>query len=518
MLSIATEHLLAQFFVNVAEGEIQVERLRIQLASQPNFNPLSAFETLSQSFNEISPNQIKTWCDECGSLVDPADAELIVRQYDANEDGRLEFCEFKCLVLPSTIPSLKEEALQRLESKLTDTVKDALIYLIEKEADLQRDLEIRRRDIKARADFTFASAFKAIDRDCTESVDLTQLEVFLLRNEFSLSEDQLVAIFRRLDTDADMKLSYTEFVEGVLPFKPLTPMHRRQMSLPYYSPLRPSRVAKTVVSSPRLSPIKRNSSRIFTPEKELAPERRASAPMKRNFSISSLSTSDMTITDAFVTQISLSNKLEMAKHSLAVRPDFTIKDAFLMFDLENKERLNVKAFEDTFEYLGVYYTKDEPTLLVKHFASDEHRPQINYREFNELFMPRDPRYAWMLKEREPFIATVRDRRRIFSQETTRRLVELLNLALENERIVETIRQTLSQDTSFKISEVFNAIDISQDGCLTLDELRSVLQSHGHIVTEKDLETLMKIYDKDRDGRVSYTEFLTGISPKSPRKY
>jgi len=46
----------------------------------------------------------------------------------------------------------------------------------------------------------------------------------------------------------------------------------------------------------------------------------------------------------------------------------------------------------------------------------------------------------------------------------------------------------------------------------------LLQDYGIYASRKDVENLMDRYDKDKDGRVSYSEFLNEVTPKSPRKY
>ena len=37
------------------------------------------------------------------------------------------------------------------------------------------------------------------------------------------------------------------------------------------------------------------------------------------------------------------------------------------------------------------------------------------------------------------------------------------------------------------------------------------------VNEKDVSMIMEKFDKDRDGRISYTDYMEEIRPKSPMK-
>ena len=52
----------------------------------------------------------------------------------------------------------------------------------------------------------------------------------------------------------------------------------------------------------------------------------------------------------------------------------------------------------------------------------------------------------------------------------------------------------------------------------MDEFRDILDEYGIFATTNDLINLVKRYDKNMDGRVSYTEFINEMTPKSPSKY
>jgi len=62
------------------------------------------------------------------------------------------------------------------------------------------------------------------------------------------------------------------------------------------------------------------------------------------------------------------------------------------------------------------------------------------------------------------------------------------------------------------------LDLNRDGKITFEELRSMLQQYGVFPTEIDMQNIMKRFDKDKDGVISYTEFAEEMTPKSPSKY
>lgn len=60
--------------------------------------------------------------------------------------------------------------------------------------------------------------------------------------------------------------------------------------------------------------------------------------------------------------------------------------------------------------------------------------------------------------------------------------------------------------------------MNEDGIVTGKEISNLLSSKGFYVNPKEVDNLMDKFDKDRDGRISYTEFVDEFMPKSPCKY
>ena len=70
---------------------------------------------------------------------------------------------------------------------------------------------------------------------------------------------------------------------------------------------------------------------------------------------------------------------------------------------------------------------------------------------------------------------------------------------------------------FNIYEAFKTCDINDDGVVTQNEIGRLMESRGFYVSSKDLNTIMEKFDKDKDGRISYNEFMDEFLPKSPSK-
>lgn len=64
-----------------------------------------------------------------------------------------------------------------------------------------------------RYDYTTYAAFRAIDKYNEGNINTYNLSVFLKNNGYFATERELLAIIRRIDTDGDAKLSYSEFAD-----------------------------------------------------------------------------------------------------------------------------------------------------------------------------------------------------------------------------------------------------------------------------------------------------------------
>ncbi len=82
---------------------------------------------------------------------------------------------------------------------------------------------------------------------------------------------------------------------------------------------------------------------------------------------------------------------------------------------------------------------------------------------------------------------------------------------------ETLRQRLQSRPFFNLNEAFNSLDINEDGRVTFDELKRMIESRGFVVNSKDLTQVLDKMDKDGDGTVTYSEFREEMLPKSPTR-
>lgn len=100
-------------------------------------------------------------------------------------------------------------------------IEVCMTAILEKEIDLQRRLETLKRDLQVAFDYSHMSAFRSVDRYNSGKITTVNLGAFLRSLGHYASEMELLAIIRRLDTDGDCEVDFTEFAEFMTPISPL---------------------------------------------------------------------------------------------------------------------------------------------------------------------------------------------------------------------------------------------------------------------------------------------------------
>ncbi|CAG9331443.1 unnamed protein product [Blepharisma stoltei] len=545
MLSLETERRLARLFFQIAETERSIERSRQNLCRDYDFDPYSAFRLLDQTaVGGLSSYDLRNFLSRSRVFVTIEELDLLVAQYDSNLDGRLSLEDFYSFILSSEDVSLRTIAKERSRYPLSSIAEHKLARHIELEASYQGQLENLKKHLHSRYDFSLSNAFRAVDSDRLDFISPYEIRNFLRRNGYAVQDSDLDGIIRRIDTDSDGRLSYEEFAQAfnisdfsrrsiIIENKSTrTPSPKKYETSRNRSPLRrspsPTRshfspakssyspeksFRSTGLKSPRRSvenSPERNS--YFTPTKSSSFYKTSSSVRKSLFESPVSEVAMREIVDTFRSQIDIARDLEQAKLTLARSADFALLDFFRAFDLDDKGYIASRDVEGLLTDLGVFYNSDEVYLLLRHYSSLQDS-KIRYADFENMWLPKDRYYAQALKDRRSQIYPPRDRLSVFSSITIEKISSTIKLHLQCERIAEDLRSRLSAKRSINLFEVFQAIDCDNDGYIRLEEFEGVLRDFGVYTDLKDLESLVERYDKNFDGKVSYSEFVQEITPK-----
>lgn len=121
------------------------------MALDYQFDPIKAFQALDSDEDlVITSNEIVAFLKQSFIRVSIQDADLLIREYDANQDENLDLDEFLKFVLPSTNKIQHDLALERTqrsyhqEQPISDRIIKALVEHIEMEINFQK----KRNEIK----------------------------------------------------------------------------------------------------------------------------------------------------------------------------------------------------------------------------------------------------------------------------------------------------------------------------------------------------------------------------------
>ncbi|OMJ95043.1 hypothetical protein SteCoe_1748 [Stentor coeruleus] len=524
-LTIETEKRLADIIASIAEGEKEIEISRMNLTENRDFEPFSAFKFLDRlGIGFISYMDLQDFLNRNRIPFTSQELSSLIKQYDSDSDGRLVLSEFHQFTLPSTNNLLRDLAQQRIpSSRITLDIEFLLARLFDKELSFQRRLESLKQDLASRYDFSMISAFSLLDFPSTSFITRDKLYSFLRRNGKLVYDDDIDALLRRMDIDGDERLSYSEFADSLRAQESRITSSPPRRSPSRTSPLRYSSPLRRTGDSPN-----RNGSSVYQNETSMRSSFNRTSPSRMSATRmsptrSSIRSSPLTVVDEselvsiFFQQINLERDLNGSKKDIALCSDFTLIDAFQMFDINDLGYVNEYDFEDGLISLGLRPSREDIGLLFKHYSTLNNR-KLTYSEFGKIFTPKEHEYIRIMSSRTAFNAIRSERRRVFNADTTFKLTKVLRLHLETEAVAESLRHRLARRPSFSMHEAFQAVDKDRNGYITYDEFQGLLEQHGIFATIKDVESLMDRYDKDRDGRVSYSEFLDEVTPKSPKKY
>lgn len=133
---------------------------------------------------------------------------------------------------------------------------------------------------------------------------------------------------------------------------------------------------------------------------------------------------------------------------------------------------------------------------------------LRYSEFCEAFLPVDSFHASLLAKKAPVISPTS--LYPFAQSTIDIYREVWALHLRNEMLIERMR--FDNRGSILMQSAFEIVDSNKDGYIDKEDLREFFALKKIYVTDKDICALIERFDRSRDGRIAYHEFLTELTP------
>ena len=188
-----------------------------------------------------------------------------------------------------------------------------------------------------------------------------------------------------------------------------------------------------------------------------------------------------------------------------------------MVDRDSNGWVTNSELTDTLSLFGMYVPKDDIYLFVKRYDTNQDG-RLRFSEFGDAFVPKSAVYASALNSRKAnYLPLGYPRTEYFSRDTRDLYLRTLKLHFSLEASAEFVRKRLFRRPGFNASDAFAACDFDKNGYITRDEFKTLLREYGFYATETEVQYLLERYDRNQDGKISYSEFIDEILPKSPSR-
>lgn len=387
------------------------------------------------------------------------------------------------------------------KSGVSYEIQCALARVLEKQISFIKKMELIKKNLAKTLDLTLTQIFSSIDTHNTGIIDIETLYSFLKRTRVTTSEDDTVILFRSMDHDNDDQLSYTEFIRTILPASlltqnnntittksPVPTISARRSSTPLVSRYKPPRSS---VVSPRASPHQPKQS------VDSSNEYRSLVTPYRRYSVSDKCSGDYV---RYCTNVSVSMNMNKEnerydspcfpkqmpephrEHREGIRPVNSYLNKISNVNMEN----NIKTINKS----PIRACSDWSTTTT----TPSKRGKLDTKEDSNKVKDKTVQEAKLNEEDERDMAIV--------------FRELINL----DRETEHAKNELALRPDFNIVDIFRAFDIEARGFIDKYELRDGLSLFQIFPTEKEIELILKKFDKDLDGMLRCSDFCNMLTP------
>ena len=197
-------------------------------------------------------------------------------------------------------------------------------------------------------------------------------------------------------------------------------------------------------------------------------------------------------------------RIEDLKMELAMRDDFNCEDAFRIFEKNNKGFLTNEDLKNGLISLDIYATDSDVRSLMKRYDLNK-KGFLNYVDFFDMIIPYEKDFRNLVEDKSPKSCCACKSPDIFMFTTKLFLKNLFKDLIDYENKLNLMKKNYDI-INMNLRDIFNSIDISNIGVLTIDNLLGYLDKNGLLDNKKDGNLLFIRFDKNRDGNVDFEEF------------
>jgi len=196
-------------------------------------------------------------------------------------------------------------------------------------------------------------------------------------------------------------------------------------------------------------------------------------------------------------------RIEDAKISLAINPDFNCEDAFRLFESNDKGFLSKEDLKNGLNLLGIFPTGKKLKLLMQRFDL-QRNGYINYADFFDMVVPFEKNYRQRVESRPPRSCCPCRCPEVFSTKTIYYLKNLFNLIIDFENEINDDRKLLGT-VRIRLNYLFGLLDQNEKGFFDNNEMMEYLANNEILENTRDADLLFIRLDKNRNGKIEFFE-------------
>lgn len=509
--------ILCELLMKFMHGERDIEYSRKSISDLYTFNPLSLFNALAKVYRtSITPRDLKEFLQENGTEVSDEDVYLVVRQYSADQNGRLSYDDFLHLVLPSTNDLISKLAQNRLFPETPDEkVNFYFQSLLSSEVKLQCELEALKSALFKSSNFSLWKSFEHLNKSGSGAINEIEVKEFLRTYSKFITSDDYDALMRRIDLEDDLVINYNEFLEGLIPMQMPSNGETRVKDLPQEENLDQSREkVQTEEKHESEDPVvytdepldsqdlekspKFNDPKEFTLSEQFETPEKSKGMPKSN---KKLQEHMDKVAEIWVKELEIEKKYEFLRENLIMQDNFSVSKLFELIDSDGKGEIYMLDFENFLKTLNIPANKNVIFQFFSRFANAE--MILTFQDFLTIFSCQDEEYNEVLKNSE--------NNEDFFNETVEKISEFFSFLLENEDCICKMKEFFAGLDRKELGEIFEGFDFDKDGVIDGMDLKKSLKRFGMNCAGKDIRSLMRRYS---DEAIDFDDFVKKIQWKT----
>ena len=199
----------------------------------------------------------------------------------------------------------------------------------------------------------------------------------------------------------------------------------------------------------------------------------------------------------------IESRIEDAKISLAINPDFNCEDAFRLFESNDKGFLDKTDIKNGLNLLCIFPTNKELDLLMKRFDLQKNG-YLNYADFFDMVVPFEKSYRERVENRCPQSCCPCRSPDVFSDKTIYYLKNLFTLLIDSENEINDLRKMMGT-VRLKLNDIFALLDQDGKGFFENKEMIEYFENNGLLDDNKAADLLFIRLDKNRNGKIDFPE-------------